>query len=309
MRVLPIAALLLTLLAAAAPALAHGGEDHPAWTFDPWIVAPLALAGGLYAAGTARLWRRAGIGRGIRPWRCAAYAAGWLSLALALCSPLHWLGERLFTAHMIEHEIVMAVAAPLLAAARPVGAFLWALPRALRALFVRCAHAAPVRAGWRWLTAPGMATVLHGAALWLWHAPALLDATVADTGVHRLQHLSFLGSALLFWWALFRRAHPGVAAGHLLVTMMHMGLLGALIALAPRVLYPAQTAEAPRWGLTPLEDQQLAGLVMWVPAGTVYLAAALAFAASWLGWRGGAPPLAHATPPAPAAGRAPPAGR
>jgi len=203
-------------------------------------------------------------------------------LAIALVSPLHWLGERLFTAHMIEHEIVMALAAPLIAVARPLGAFLWALPKSTRIALQHIFKGRAFSTLWRVLTVPLNATILHGIAIWIWHAPVLFDAAVTHVAVHRLQHLSFLGTALLFWWALIRRCDYGAAAGHLFVTMLHTSVLGALMALAPRVLYHAQTSEAPQWGLSPLEDQQLAGVVMWVPAGTVYAGAVLAFAALWI---------------------------
>lgn len=273
----------LAILLAAGSAQAHGGEDHgPQWTFDPWVVTPLFLSLSLYLGGTLRLWRRAGSGRGIGFWQASAYAVGWLTLAGALLSPLHWYGERLFTLHMVEHEIVMAVSAPLLVLARPGGAFAWALPARLRRPVWRMGQAWPLRWGWTVLTMPVVATVLHGLAIWIWHAPPLFDATVQHVGIHRLQHLSFLLSALLFWWALIRRCEPGPAAVHVAITMMHTGVLGALLTFAPRVFYGAQTARAGLWGLTPLEDQQLAGLVMWVPAGTVYAAAALAFFAAWL---------------------------
>jgi cytochrome c oxidase assembly factor CtaG len=100
--------------------------------------------------------------------------------------------------------------------------------------------------------------------------------------MHRLQHLSFLITAMLFWWSVFYRSNPGVAAWHLFVTMMHTAILGALMALAPKVLYHAQTATAAEWGLTPLQDQQLAGLIMWIPAGTVYAGAAMALIVIWI---------------------------
>lgn len=252
------------------------------WTFDPWVVGPLLLSGVLYLAGTAALWSRAGAGRGVRPWQVVCYGAGLVALAGALTSPLHAWGERLFTAHMIEHEIIMAVAAPLMAVARPIGSILWALPRPVRLGLGAAGRHGAVRAVWSALTRPAVATILHGVAIWIWHIPALLDATVADTALHRLQHLAFLVTALLFWWALVRRADPGAACVHLFATMTHTGLLGALIALTPRVLYPGQTAGAALCGLSPLEDQQLAGLVMWIPAGTVYAGAALAFATAWI---------------------------
>jgi cytochrome c oxidase assembly factor CtaG len=149
-----------------------------------------------------------------------------------------------------------------------------------------------VRVGWLAVTRPLPATVWHGVVIWFWHAPPLFDLAVADITVHRLQHLSFLSSALAFWWALFRRADRGAASLHLFATMLHTTVLGALIVLAPRALYPVQTADPMRWGLTPLEDQQLAGLIMWVPAGTIYAGAALACMAVWVrrsgpAWRGG----------------------
>lgn len=288
----------LIALAAAGPAAAHVGPPAavPGWTFDPFVVLPLLVSGGLYLTGTALLWARVGAGRGIRPGQVLAYAAGMLGLAMALTSPLHWLGEQLFTAHMIEHEIVMAVAAPLLALARPLGAFAWALPVGARRRLAQLARVGPLQSAWSLLTRPSVATVLHGAAIWIWHLPALLDSTVENVALHRLQHLSFLLSALLFWWALVRRADPGAAVFHLFATMIHTGVLGALITLTPRVLYPVQTAGAALCGLSPLEDQQLAGLIMWVPAGTVYAGAALAFVAAWIRRSGPQGPVRHAVP-------------
>jgi cytochrome c oxidase assembly factor CtaG len=282
MRTIVAALVLLSLAVALAQAHGEAVHERAEWTFDPWILTPLLVSASLYAAGVFVLWRRAGWGRGIQPWQAAAYTVGWLALAAALVSPLHWLGEHLFTFHMIEHEIVMVLAAPLIAAARPLGALLWGLPKRLRislGLLLRTRLAAQL---WRFLTRPLNATVLHGVAIWIWHAPHLFDAAVTDISMHRLQHLSFLLTALLFWWSLIRRADYGVAVGHLFVTMLHTSILGALMALAPRVLYQAQTAEALHWGLTPLEDQQLAGVMMWVPAGTVYAGAALAFATLWI---------------------------
>jgi cytochrome c oxidase assembly factor CtaG len=277
----------LLLLATTSPAFAHGGSDHSvaSWEWDFWIVAPLALSAILYARGVQFIWRRAGRGRGIAQWQVACFVAGWLTLFGALCSPLHWLGEHLFTAHMIEHELLMAVAAPLLAVSRPLGAFMRAVPKRLRNSLTYWAHARSSKRAWRVLMDPTVATVLHGVALWVWHAPALFDATVENEFLHRLQHVSFLASALIFWWALFRRPRSdyGLGAIHVFATMVHMSLLGALLTLSPRLLYGAQTADAPLFGFTPLEDQQLAGLVMWVPAGTLYAGTALAMLAFWLG--------------------------
>jgi putative membrane protein len=286
-------------LACLAPgeALAHAGEVHwldfaVTWTFDPWVLTPLALSGALYTIGVARLWRQAGLGRGVRLWQAACFAAGWTLLFGALVAPLHWLGERLFTAHMVEHEILMVIAAPLLVAARPIGAILWAVPQAWRRASGGLTRAREVAAVWRLLTDPFVATVLHGIALWAWHIPALYDATLTSARLHWLQHVSFFATALLFWWSLVRgrgreRAY-GTAVLYLFATSLHSGFLGILLALARQPLYPLQTAAAREWGLTPLEDQQLAGLVMWVPGGLVYAAAALALAGIWIA-RSGSP--------------------
>jgi putative membrane protein len=272
--------------AVATPALAHGGTDDavPDWEWDFWVVTPLALSAVLYSRGVQLIWRRAGGGRGIKYWQTLCFAAGWLTLFGALCSPLHWLAEHLFSAHMVEHELLMAVAAPLLAISKPLGAFMRALPRNCRQALSRGTRGRIVQTAWRGVLDPTVATVLHAIALWVWHAPILFDATITNELLHRLQHISFLGTALIFWWALFRRprAEFGMGAIHVSATMAHMSLLGALLAFSPDVLYRVQTASAPEFGLTPLQDQQLGGMIMWVPAGTIYAAIAVAMLAFWL---------------------------
>jgi putative membrane protein len=282
MRTLILIAFIMTAFSRAA--YAHGGaeaETHASWTFDPWIVSPLVTVGVLYALGSWRLRSR----RSARPaqdWRPLAFWSGWISLGGALVSPLHWLGEHLFTFHMIEHEILMAISAPLMVASRPLGTMLWALPRNARRQTARLLCSWPVRGTWRALASGGTATLLHGVAIWVWHAPILFDAAVENITLHRLQHVSFFASAVLFWWAVLWRSPAGAAAWHVFITMLHTSVLGALMALAPRVLYGAQTAAAADWGLTPLEDQQLAGVIMWVPAGTIYAGAALVLLALWI---------------------------
>jgi len=250
----------------------------PTWTFDPWIVVPLVTFGLMYGAGRLVL---AAKGRS-RLGQDVVYAMGWLTLAGALVSPLHCLGERLLSFHMIEHEILMAVAAPLLVIARPVGPLLWSLPRRLRLTIGRgMRHPFSIRL-WTVLSGGRNSTLLHGIAIWAWHAPVLFDAAVENLLLHRLQHLSFFLTAILFWWSVFRRTDTGSAAWHVFVTMLHTSILGALMALAPHLLYRQQAGATAAWGLTPLEDQQLAGIIMWVPAGTIYAGAALVLIALWI---------------------------
>lgn len=261
-----------------------GGATYAGWTLDLAITGPLALMAGLYTIGTARLWRRAGTGRGVRRHEVALFAAGWLMMVAALVSPLHALSRELFGAHMIEHELMMLVAAPLLVLARPLGPLIWALPLSWRR-GLGGAVRVPVIAGlWAALTLPLTATVLHGATIWAWHEPRLFQAALDVEWMHWLQHFSFFASALLFWWVLVARRSTdhGRAMAHLFVTSLHTSLLGILLTFAPSLWYASMPAAA-AWGLLPLEDQQLAGLIMWIPGGLVYAGAALALAAKWIG--------------------------
>jgi putative membrane protein len=143
-----------------------------------------------------------------------------------------------------------------------------------------------VRASWRWFTLPLVAFALHALALWLWHVPAAYQATLRSNLAHTAQHASFLGTALLFWWMVLHsrgaRAAHGPAIFCLFATVLHTGVLGALLTLAPTVLYPDYVPWTRAWGLTPLEDQQLGGLFMWIPGGLAYVAAGLALLADWL---------------------------
>ena len=189
------------------------------------------------------------------------------------------MGAVLFSAHMAQHELLMAVAAPLLVLGRPVVAGVWALPPAWRRRLGAVARQRAVRGAWHAVAGIGAASVIHGVAVWAWHAPALYQWTLRSDLAHAAQHATFLCTALLFWWAILapraRRTRPGAGVLALFVTTLHTGALGALLALATRPWYPAYIRTTSAWGLTALEDQQLAGLVMWVPASFAYVAAAL----------------------------------
>lgn len=291
MPTLSFAALLLALLSQ--PALAHGFSDIDAgslWNYDPWLMAPLYAVGIGFYVGTQRLWAHAGGGRGVSFGQVAAFWTGWLVAALAVTSPLHWLGERLFTAHMTEHELLMVVAAPLIAYARINGPLLWSLPGSFRPVAGRILNLPPVTRAWRFISHPVSATAFHGLALWAWHAPPLYAWALANLAVHRLQHISFFATSLLFWWVLLHgrgrdrsnRIRDGIAIACLFITILHSGVLGALLTISPRLWIPGQSALAGEFGLSPLEDQQLAGILMWVPMGILYTGAALFFAHRWL---------------------------
>jgi putative membrane protein len=255
-----------------------------AWELDPLFTLPLVASAALVALGTRRVWARAGVGRGVTWAQAAAFSAGWLALVVALVSPLHPLGGVLFSAHMTQHELMMVVAAPLLVLARPLAALAWALPPGGRRALGAVGRARAWTSAWRRLTTPAVAWALHIGALLVWHLPSLYQATLRSDAVHAAQHASFLGTGLLFWWALLagRYAARGAAVAWLFAAFIVTGGLGAALTFAGTLWYPDYAATTAPWGLMPLDDQRLGGMVMWVPGGLSYLLAALWLVFGWL---------------------------
>ena len=140
---------------------------------------------------------------------------------------------------------------------------------------------------WKTLTGPLVVWLLHGLALWVWHLPALYQAALGSAAIHAVEHTCFLATACLFWWALihgrYGRVGYGAAVVFVFATAVHSEALGALLTFAPRVWYPLYAARSPAAGLDPLEDQRLAGLLMWIPFGVIFLILALGLFAAWLG--------------------------
>ena len=271
-------------------ALVH--EDAPlaphdlwsAWSLEPAVLGGLAVTALLYARGMSRLRARSSRRPGARRLEAVAFWAGWGTLAFALVSPLHPLGEALLSAHMAQHELIMALAAPLLVLGRPLVVTLWGLsPRARRMVG---GWVSALRRLWRLLSRIEVAWLLHALAIVGWHLPGLYQRTLDSALIHSLQHSSFLLTALLFWWSVLPgavlRGRHGAAILSLFATMVYTGGLGALLTLGRAVWYPAYGEAAPLWGLTPLEDQQLAGLIMWVPGGLSYLLATGWLVIDWL---------------------------
>jgi putative membrane protein len=252
---------------------------HRHWSWQPWVLVCLSISAVLYALGAARLWSHAGPGRGVSTRQTVSFFLGWMLLVLALLSPLDSLGDKLFSAHMIQHELLMIAAAPLLVLGRPLAIWVWALPFPWRRAVGGFFHTAGWRVPWLFVTGPIMAWLLHALALWLWHIPALFEAALRNEAVHTLQHFSFLGTALIFWWSVLgtssRRASVLILLS-IFTTMVHTGALGAILALSRTPWYSSYADTTLQFGVTPLEDQQIGGLVMWVPTGFVYIACGLA---------------------------------
>jgi putative membrane protein len=296
---LPLArtcAWLLSGWAALAPArlLAHTGlppAPHDlwrSWGLDPTVVVPLFATAWLYSRGVETVWRRAGHGRGVAPRQAAAFAGGMAALFVALVSPVDGVAESLFWVHMVQHLLLIAVAPPLLVLGAPQAGLAWGMPRAVRRGLGRWWHRRRwLRAALRWMAAPLPAVALHSVALWAWHVPAAYEAAVVHPAAHAAEHLSFVGTALLFWWAVLHRRGslarvPGLAMLALFAVSMESGALGALLTFSTSPWYRSHLATAPAWGLTPVDDQQIAGLVMWIPGSLAYLAAVAWIFVRWM---------------------------
>ncbi len=258
-----------------------------AWSWEPGVIIPLVLTAALYAFGSWRLRRRNPQRPGVNGWQLASFWAGWITLVVALDSPLHRLGEVLFSAHMTQHELLMVVAAPLLVFSKPLVASLFALPATWRRGLGALTKTRWFASGWNWITGPLTVWCVHGATIWVWHVPALYQATLDNEFIHAVQHICFLGTALLFWWTLvhgrYGRIGYGVAFVYVFTTALHTSILGALMTFTERVWYPLYDGRTAAWQLSPLQDQQLGGLIMWIPSGIVFLVVGLALFAAWLG--------------------------
>ena len=224
------------------------------------------------------------MGRGIKAWQAAAFAGSVLALLIALVWPLDAMGESLFAAHMAQHVVLMNIAAPLLVVSGSLSTMAYALPRDVRRQVVITAQWRPLRKMSRFMTGVLAATLLQQVALWIWHTPSAIDIALRDDMVHALMHGSLFAAALLFWVAISQPRGLGYGRSilALLVTAKLSGLLGAILIFAPRALYPAYAGRGELWGLSPLDDQQLAGLVMMPSGGAIYLLAATVLAVIWL---------------------------
>jgi putative membrane protein len=271
-------------------ALLHGYYDGPfllAWDFDPLVTTGLLVAVSVYWWA----WRRVqASGERLPPsWYAWSFAGGIGFLAFSLLGPLETYNENLFTLHMAQHLIIMQIATPMILLGRPVHLLLRAMaPRTTKQtvsfLFGKSGPRYLVLA----VTAPIIAFVLFNGNLGLWHLPMFYDAALRGEWVHHFQHILFAGFAMIYWWTIIdpvprhHRILEVWAMGSVFLSMMISSIIGAIITLSNSVLYSFYLEAANPWGWSPLVDQQVGGLIMWVGSFFLYLIVLFALLAKLL---------------------------
>jgi putative membrane protein len=260
------------------------------WSARPGVAIPFLVAIAIYYTGLYRLWRHAGVGRGISRLRAASFTGGLVVLGLALMSPLDALTASLFWVHMVQHMLLILAAPPLLVLGAPEVALLWSLPRAWRSgtgrFENRIARAivGPVEGGG---AGPIVVAILATGVLWMWHLPRLYDLAIRNDAVHTAEHTGFLVTAILFWATVLRltpreRLGNGLRILYVFAQALQGSVLGAVITFAARPLYSTRAEITNAWGFEQLVDQQIAGLIMWVPPAVLYLGVSAYLFVSWL---------------------------
>lgn len=282
----------LLVMAAMSMAFAHelgeaGRAGWWAWNFEPLAVTCLFEAWVWYGLGLWRARREVGLRLVTSRSRAAAFAAGLGILVIALLSPVDTLSDSLFWMHMVQHLLLTLVAPPLLVWSRPAVLFMWAFPRPSRKVIGRMWNGLGLGRAIHALLHPTCAWLLFTAVFLVWHTPGPFQYALDHEGVHELEHASFFVSALLFWSVVIApSARQGLGDGARLLMLTTNGVLtglaGAFMVLAPDALYPVQALRSVEWGLTGLEDQQIAGATMWVVGGFIYLAVGSLLFVRWL---------------------------
>jgi cytochrome c oxidase assembly factor CtaG len=246
------------------------------WPFDPWLLAALLLTAIVYLRGWLVL-----LHRDPRHWHggsLAAFLGGLAAIYLALASPIEPFADLLLQVHMVQHLLLMMVAPPLLWLGAPLFPLLRGLPRPVRVFWVApLLSAPPLRQLFGRLTHPLTALVLFVAVNWLWHVPPVYELALRSSGWHYLQHACFVGTALLFWYPVVRpypgrpRWSPWLLLPCLILADLSNTALAAVLTFSDRLLYPYY-AEVPRLaGLSAMDDQTAAGVIMWVPGSIAFL--------------------------------------
>ena len=257
--------------------LASGAADLSllSWTFEPAVVIPVVAAATLYVRGWQTLARR--MPERFGAGRLITVMAGLATVIVALSSPLDALAHQLLLAHMIQHLLLMAVAPPLLWMGAPVAPMLLGLPRPLRRRVAIALASRPLRRLTHLLADARVSWAAFVIAFWVWHIPALYDRSLGSDSWHHVQHACFFATALLFWrpvilpWPARSSWSRWAMIPYLALAELQNSTLAAILTFADRVIYPAYETLPRQWNITALEDQSIAGVIMWVPGSLAFV--------------------------------------
>lgn len=249
------------------------GPFELAWSLHPSVLIGTGLLGALYFWAIGPFRRRHGLGPPASPWQIASFCASLVLLLVSLNGPVHDLSDYyLFSVHMVQHLLLTLVFPPLLLAGIPG----WALsPVVSRPAILPVA---------RILSKPWVATLLFSFSIGVWHLAPFYDLMMRSHDVHIATHLMFMVTATIMWWPIMSpvpevpRLSPGLGILYLFLVGIPMQIVGAFVTFADEVLYPWYAAAPRTWGLSPLDDQRLGGLLMWIPGNLwMFLAIAVLF--------------------------------
>jgi putative membrane protein len=277
-------------LAVPAVVAAHGDEAPAptltsallAWRFDPLALGLIAVAGALYLWAVRRV--NAGHPGNRHPaWRTWLFMGGLAAIGVALVSPIEAYEGLLFSVHMAQHMLLELVAAPLLLAGAPITLTLRVASPGVRRRLLGVLHSRVIKV----LSFPVIAWFVFAAVNWGWHFSTLYDQALENVALHYVQHVTFLAAALLFWWPVigadpspWRLPHP-VRLLYLFLAMPQNSFLGVALMSTRTVLYPHYLTNGRTWGPSPIEDQQLGGIIMWVVGDVAFLAGMAVVVAMW----------------------------
>lgn len=293
---------IVTATTACAGGLHHHSQNHHShhelqhhiapwwtlWNLRPEVFLILGLLTAMYWHGIRQLWQQAGHGRGISHRQMMIFLSGVAALLVALISPLDILGQQLGFVHVVQHMMLIMVAAPLLVLGSTGQALTWSLPVPMRSMLSR-SYRRLRRLGMRRyvLWQPILIWTCFALVLWLLHVPELYEAALRNRFLHDLQHIAFVIAACLFWRVVLDpisslRLNPMLGVMYLFATCLQCSAMGVFMAFSPSVWYSAYIDTTPAWGMSPLLDQQIAGYVMWIPACFIYAIAAAVIFGHWL---------------------------
>ena len=246
------------------------------WHFHPDVILGVLLLEGLYLLGVGSLRRRFGWASIVESRQVTLFSLGVLVLYVSLTSPIHHLADEFFfSAHMVQHLLLILVAPPLLVAGTPG----WLLRPLVRL--------PQVLAAGRFLTHPVIAFIIFSFVLSVWHMPALYDLTLHNHVAHISEHLLFITTAAIMWWPVLSpipelpRASYPIQIVYLFFLSLPPGFIGAAITFSPEVLYPWYGTVPRLWGTSAVADQQVGGLIMKVPGALTFLGVMVVVFFAW----------------------------